>query len=147
MPGSFRDYLVKVSVRRVGRPFGHVNLYYSPKKDRFSLKTHELREKAVIPDLEACWDRFSSPGGAVAAQSHAGSGYQIYVDGSHLDGAIGYGVVVLKDGHPVAELSGPVEEEGDSLVHGILIGDVHPDHLRRGGAIRRSGVLPAAGSE
>ena len=111
VPGSFRDYTVKVSVQRAGQPSGHVNLYYSPQKDQFSLKTHELRDKAVIPDLEACWDRLSSPDPAVAAQSNAVTGYQAYTDGSYLDGAIGYGVVVLKDGNPIADLSGPVEEE------------------------------------
>jgi len=111
VPGSFRDYTVKVSVQRGGQHFGHVNLYYSPKKEQFSLKTHELRDKAVIPDLEACWDRLSSPDAAVAAQSDGAVGYQAYTDGSYLDETVGYGVVVLKNGKPAAELSGPVEKE------------------------------------
>ena len=111
VPGSFRDYTVKVSVQRSGQRFGHVNLYYSPNKDQFSLKTHELRERAVIPDLEACWERLSSPGEALAVGQEGAQGYHAYTDGSYLDGAIGYGVVILKDGEPIAELSGPVEEE------------------------------------
>ena len=100
-----------MSVQRAGQCFGHVNLYYSPKKDQFSLRTHELEDQVVIPDLEACWDRLSSPDADCAARANAAAGYQAYTDGSYMDEAIGYGVVVLKDGNPVAELSGPVEEE------------------------------------
>ncbi len=36
--------------------------------------------------------------------------YQIYVDGSNLGGATGYGVVILKDGEVVEEISGSVPE-------------------------------------
>ncbi len=109
-PGSFRNYMVKVSVTRGGQRLGNVNLYYSPKKDRFTLKTHELRDKSVIPDLETCWDRLSSPHAAVDSSSSPTGGYHIYTDGSWLNGAIGYGVVILKDGSLEAELSGRVED-------------------------------------
>ena len=104
VPGSFRDYTVKVSVSRSGRMFGHVNLYYSPKKDLFSLKTHELRDKAIVPNLQACWDRPTAPVPTPA-------GCQIYVDGSCLDKDVGYGLVVLKDGEVADELCGPVEKD------------------------------------
>jgi len=112
LPGSFRDYMVKVSVQRHGQGFGNAILYYSPKKDQFSLKTHELSDKSIVPHLEACWDRLSLPGAAADHKPDAATGYQAYTDGSCLEGAIGYGVVILKDGNPVAQLSGPVEEEG-----------------------------------
>ena len=35
--------------------------------------------------------------------------YEIYVDGSHINGATGYGAVILKDGRMVDELCGPVD--------------------------------------
>lgn len=35
--------------------------------------------------------------------------YEIYVDGSHIDGATGYGAVIIKDGRVVEELCGPVD--------------------------------------
>lgn len=108
VPNTFRDYMVKVSIHRTGRSFGHVNLYYSPKKDRFSLKTHELRDKSIVPDLEACWNHPSSPEHTGIVAEAISLGYQIYVDGSYIDDALGYGVVVLKDGKTVTELYGPV---------------------------------------
>lgn len=36
---------------------------------------------------------------------------QAYVDGSFIDGMVGYGAVVLRDGESVAEFSGPVTED------------------------------------
>jgi ribonuclease HI len=99
---SFRDYTVKVDLSFDGRDLGHVNLYYSPKSNTYSLKTHELKNKSLVPQLEACWhDELK---GAVTAAR----GWQMYVDGSYLNGATGFGAVILKDGAVVAELCGPV---------------------------------------
>ena len=100
--GSFRDYTVKVAIAVGGREYGNVNLYYSPKQNAFSLKTHELREKSLAARLEACWHDE-----AAAARAPA-RGWQMYVDGSHISGATGYGAVILRDGAVVAELCGPV---------------------------------------
>lgn len=111
VPGSFRDYTVKVSVSRSGHAFGHVNLYYSPKKDQFSLKAHELRDKTIVPDLQACWDLPSAPSTTGPAGGPVPTGYHIYVDGSCLDEDVGYGLVVLKDGQVIEEMHGPVEED------------------------------------
>jgi len=50
--------------------------------------------------------------------------YDIYVDGSFINGATGYGVVVLKNGKVVAELSGSVPElvvDGSRQVAGELV--------------------------
>ena len=110
LPGSFRDYLVKVFIRREGKPFGYVNLYYSPTKERFTLKTNELKNKTIIPDLKACWNPFS-PEYLGITRTAVVTEYQAYVDGSCLDEAIGYGVIVLKVGKLVAELYGPVQDE------------------------------------
>jgi ribonuclease HI len=111
IPGSFRDYTVKVSIRRGGQGLGHVNLYYSPRKDSFSMKTHELKDKSIAPELDTCWQRLSLPNTARGPESGVRAGYQVYTDGSYLAGAIGFGLVVLLDGIPLAELSGPVEDE------------------------------------
>lgn len=111
VPGSFRDYTVKVSVSWSGHAFGHVNLYYSPKKDQFSLKTHELKDRSIVPDLEACWARPAAVDEPAGTTVHDTAGCRGYVDGSYLDGGIGYGVVILQEGSPVVELSGPVEDK------------------------------------
>lgn len=99
---SFRDYTVKVDLSFDGRDLGHVNLYYSPKSNTFSLKTHELKNKSLVPQLEACWH--DEPKGATTPAR----GWQMYVDGSYINGATGYGTVILKDSAVVAELCGPV---------------------------------------
>lgn len=115
---SFREYAVKVSVSKEGKPFGTVVLYYSPKSDTFSMKTRELKDKSIVPALERCWTK-QQP----REQEH-GSHYEIYVDGSYIDGATGYGAVVLRDGKVVDELFGAVEgseANGTRQVAGELI--------------------------
>lgn len=115
---SFRDYTMKVSVSRNGKSFGNVNLYYSPKKDLYSFRTHELRDKSVASALEKCWQQL------FAESNNADhSGYQIYVDGSFLNGAVGYGVVILRNNEIIKELFGlvpPVFVQGTHQVAGEL---------------------------
>src|SRR5215216_3114968 len=72
---SFRDYTVKVAISSDGGELGKVNLYYSPKSNSFSLKTHELKDKSIAPQLEELWNKERSPDQA------SGKGYEIYVDG------------------------------------------------------------------
>ena len=45
--------------------------------------------------------------------------YQIYVDGSFTNGSTGYGIVVLKDGEVIKEISGLVPAESVSGTHQI----------------------------
>lgn len=108
VPGSARDYLIKVSLAREKQFFGYVNLYYSPTKSQFSMKSHELRDKAILPDLETCWAQLSAPIQDSVAPSPTLTATEIYVDGSYLENHIGYGAVVLQNGNPIAELSGQV---------------------------------------
>ena len=111
VPGSARDFLIKVSLSRAGRLYGHVNLNYSPTKRHFSLKPHELRDKAILPDVEACWEKLMTAGQEPEASPATHLGIAAYVDGSWLAEAIGYGVVILQDGLPISELSGRVDDE------------------------------------
>ena len=53
---SFREYAVRVSVSKRGKHFGTAVVYYSPKSDSFSLKTHELKDRSIAPLLQQCWD-------------------------------------------------------------------------------------------
>jgi viroplasmin and RNaseH domain-containing protein len=115
---SFRDYTVKVSISAEGKEFGNVSLYYSPKANLFSMKAHELKDKSIAAKLEECWHEER------AANDRAASGYQIYVDGSCLNGATGYGLVILKDGSAVEEFFGPVagaDVNGTRQVAGELL--------------------------
>lgn len=123
---SFRDYMVKISITSDGEEFGNATLYYSPKADSFSLKTHELKNNSIARRLEECWHE--TPAKAVAPAETKGvapaKGYEVYVDGSYIHGKTGYGLVILKDGGAIEELFGQVEKAvagGTHQVAGELI--------------------------
>jgi ribonuclease H-related protein len=102
--GSFRDYQVKVALGSLGK----LVLYYSPKKQAHSYKTHELKRapEATLAAIQRCWQRIEAP----LEDGNQPEGYRAYVDGSYMDDAIGYGWVLIADGKIVAEESGPVTD-------------------------------------
>ncbi|MGA9772172.1 MAG: RNase H family protein [Blastocatellia bacterium] len=122
---SFSDYMVKVSITTEGREFGNATIYYSPKTNSFSLKTHELKDGSIAPQLEACWheDRAepvaSAKDIAPATNSASAKGYEVYVDGSYINGATGYGLAILKDGIMVEELFGQVTSAAAGGTHQV----------------------------
>jgi viroplasmin and RNaseH domain-containing protein len=121
---SFRDYMVKISITTEDCEFGNATLYYSPKTNSFSLKTHELKNKSIASQLEECWHEESAETIASAETTAPTTGYEIYVDGSYINGATGYGLVILKDGRAVEELFGQVADtaaNGTRQVAGELI--------------------------
>lgn len=113
-PDGFRDYLVKLSISVGQKSFGNINLYYSPNKKSFSLKTHELKEKSIIPELETAWAS-NYPSKLMTQRAPEGNQpaslmeYEAYVDGSYIDGPIGYGALILKDGKSVFEVGATVQ--------------------------------------
>jgi hypothetical protein len=72
------------------------------------LNTRELKDKSVAPQVESCWQTGRKTESEV--ESREAKGVEIYVDGSYMNGATGYGVVVLKDGRVTEELSGAVTD-------------------------------------
>ena len=106
---SFRDYTVKIQIKKDWKSYGNINLYFSTKKDNYTMQTHELREKSIGPELETHWDHFENR--THIQEEDFQSGVHIYVDGSYLDESIGYGVVILKDSKVEEELSGGVEDK------------------------------------
>lgn len=113
-PDGFRDYLVKINITSGQKLLGNINLYYSPNKQSFSLKTHELRDKSIAPEIQAAWARqfyakkTPSPN-PDNTEVTAPWEYEAYVDGSFTDGRVGYGTLILKAGEPVFEIGGRVE--------------------------------------
>lgn len=115
---SFRQYSVKIFIHPNGRDAGVAVLYYSPKSDSFSLKLHEMADRSIGPSLEDLLKAAPSIDEVGAARC------EIYVDGSFINGATGYGAVVLKNGKVVDELCGSVgaaEVNGTRQVAGELI--------------------------
>ncbi len=120
--GSLAEYSIKLAVSQGARQFGKLVLYYKPKKQAYTLVTQELRDKTVVATLEALWNG-GNPVAQASASPDKGSGYQAYVDGSFQNGAIGYGVVIVRGNEAVAELSGAVQEpewQGMNQVGGEL---------------------------
>ncbi|MFO7322220.1 MAG: hypothetical protein DIU68_010850 [Chloroflexota bacterium] len=52
-PAMFRDYMVKLAVANAG----HINIFYSPKKNTYSLALNELKNKELAEEIRALWDR------------------------------------------------------------------------------------------
>lgn len=105
---SFSEYVVKVSIMRQTTDLGFAVLYYKPKSDSFSMSTHELKDKSIAALLEDCWHN-----------ERSSQGYELYVDGSFVGGATGYGAVILKDGKAVDELFGGVDSSEVAGTHQI----------------------------
>lgn len=115
---SFQQYAVKVSVHLNDKDCGRAVLYYSPKSNSYSLKLHEMNDQSFAPLLERAWR--ANP----VTEKEPDARYEIYVDGSFINGATGYGAVVLKNGNVIDELCGRVdatEVNGTRQVAGELV--------------------------
>lgn len=100
---SLRDYALKISVSRDGVDFGRAVIYYSPRANSFSLKTRELKDRSIATLIEQLWS--DSPSMTEDSVGRT----EIYVDGSFINGATGYGAVILKDDKVVDEICGGVD--------------------------------------
>ncbi len=114
-PDGFRDYLVKIAVTRGQKSFGNVNLYYTATKQSFSLKCHELKDKSITPDLEMIWAEYyankqTPKPTSTPVQLDPSKEYEAYVDGSFIEGPVGYGTLILKAGKPIYEIGATVED-------------------------------------
>ncbi len=100
---SFRLYSVKIAISKT-KDCGKINLYYSPNKKTYKITSQELKDKTIFPLLEECWYQIS--GSQLNIKN-----YNIYVDGSFINGRCGYGVVILKDNKIINKISGKVQGE------------------------------------
>lgn len=112
---GFRDYLVKISISVEQKNIGIINLYYSPNKKRFSIKTYEIKEKSIIPLIENMWTKHflgkpfttsaSKEDRQVSLREH-----EAFVDGFFNGGSIEYRTLILKDGNIVFKDTSTVQE-------------------------------------
>jgi ribonuclease HI len=127
-----RDYFIKLSVEKENRNYGNFVIDYKAKKNTFSIRTQELTDKSLEEDLHNLWEKGELPDDEVKAEPHAEHGketgkniYEIYVDGSFINGCVGYGVVILRNGRLFKELSGLVTDNlftGSRQVGGEITG-------------------------
>lgn len=104
-----RDYMLKAFIYEGENKLGKLIIDYSPKK-----KSHNFRKDSDMTDLH--FDRVMDilndqvrimPEVTVSAVE---TQYVAYVDGSFIDGSIGYGAVILKDQQIIDELYGRVDD-------------------------------------
>ena len=103
IPGSLRDYSIKIDIKDAGI----INLYYSPNKDSFKITSQEIFSKDMIRKIEKFWNEYS---GTKTKEYYKNNGIEIDVDGSYQNGVTTFGCVIRKNGKVVKELSGVVGE-------------------------------------
>lgn len=126
-----RDYMLKILLSAGGENLGKLIVDYSPKKGSFSFRKDsdlsqeqydrvvELLTGQICMKLDAARhetgkaDNAQKPLRKQAESidfSSLPTRYQAFVDGSFIEGQIGYGAVILDRGQTVAELFGRVED-------------------------------------
>jgi ribonuclease HI len=98
---GFRDYLAKILIDTRGS----INLHTNEKETAYTVRTHELKDRALAGQIEACWQAFQQ------SPVEPTTGYQAYVDGSYRDGVASFAAIILKDGKETERLSGQVTED------------------------------------
>jgi ribonuclease HI len=112
---SFEEYAVKLAVRYANQAGGSINLYYSPKRDEYTCRVHQVTQAAAATVIETCWQTIATTAATPqAAPPIPAIGYQVYVDGSYVNGKVGYGAVLLNDGQEMQRFSGRVREDTDT---------------------------------
>lgn len=108
---GFADYLVKIAISYQNKKCGILHLYYSPRKNRFSISVHGIINKQIIPLLEQIWsDGLIEKKQAIASEIKPNSLYQAYVDGSCIKKRVSYGFVIIKEGKIYTEGKGELTD-------------------------------------
>jgi ribonuclease HI len=104
---SFSDYGVDIKFESAGI----AKLYYSPKRDYFTLTTSKL-DKSHLPTILGFWDNMLALEAKPSVLKESRTNYQAFVDGSFdvVRQAVGYGAVILKEGVEITTLSGFVSK-------------------------------------
>lgn len=100
-----RDYFAGILVKKNDEKAGRVIIDYKASKKTFSIRTKEVKDEKTRQRIEFLWNRklgYILPEDGVTAA---------YVDGSYLNGSVGYGAVIIKDGNVIKEISGRADDE------------------------------------
>jgi ribonuclease HI len=66
-PRSWQEYAVKISAHAKDQSIGLINLYFSPKRSGFTMRTHQINNPTYIPSIERIWTDLESSGDLKAA--------------------------------------------------------------------------------
>ena len=106
-PIMFRDYIVRLAL--VGD--ASASIYYSPKKNRYTLQLHGVKDQALLETVQMLWSQFdTSNSNDEDAPTQPATVYRAYVDGSFIQGRIGYGAVILRQGTELKRFAGTVAQ-------------------------------------
>jgi ribonuclease HI len=107
---SFYEYCVKFPAAFNGVDYGKLVIYYKPSKNTYSLVTQELKNEQLGKEIKGLWEKRPAKKNISIDSNAADTEYSMYVDGSYLNGAIGYGVVILRKEEIVKEIFGRVTD-------------------------------------
>lgn len=110
--GAWQEYSVILSVMDVAQ----FNLYYSPKRDFYSLFPKGKIDKDLRAQIMGLWEALASDEAKADVLAQSETDYQAFVDGAYDKDrkSVGYGVVILKAGEEVTRLSGAVNKYQES---------------------------------
>ncbi|MDR1941876.1 MAG: hypothetical protein LBQ47_06090 [Endomicrobium sp.] len=101
---DFRDYSLILKVCKNAAALGKLCMYAKPSKNTFSLKK-QIKNPDIEKVIDEVWDALNG-----ASQYCAESGiYEAFVDGSYIEGRVGYGAVIYLGEEIKAELSGTLD--------------------------------------
>lgn len=66
-PRSWQEYAVKLSAHAKDQGIGLINLYFSPKRSGFTMRTHQINNPAYVQSIERAWTALDSSGDLNAA--------------------------------------------------------------------------------
>ncbi len=111
---SFRDYSAQAEIFNTDNiKLGAYTLYYSPKRNEFSIKAFQnlpdfIAQKIhnfLFAKLQAASEKKTNETIQFSSQLNA------YVDGSYLNGMVGYGGVIIQNDEIIFEISGSVDKQ------------------------------------
>ncbi|MDR3112664.1 MAG: hypothetical protein LBU55_05845 [Elusimicrobiota bacterium] len=112
---SFRDYLLIMQVFKNYEKAGVFSLYYKPTKKSFSFKV-SFCEKGMLAVFERVWEKSNS----FSIYPKESGIYEVFVDGSYINGVTSYGVAIYLEQDLKAEISGIVRNTKSHQLDGEL---------------------------
>ncbi len=109
---TLREYNIKLCINNDHK----LNIYYSPKANRFKIVTKEIKDPVIEGIIEDYWAEFNVDSVTrVADQAYYNETHNtfthIYVDGSYRNGGYGYGYAVIKNDAVIHKEYGVVKDE------------------------------------
>jgi ribonuclease HI len=110
-PDSVRDYMIKIAVKKNKKEAGFIRIYYKPSKGKYTIDFTEYNGKDDAGEIECLWSGKSIHNGksVIDEKTNESSEYCAYVDGSFIDGLIGYGAVIIAEDRVISEIKGRVK--------------------------------------